>query len=409
MDSEKLTQKQAKSVRNHQKSMAKSQRKRQLGRARKTFRRSGSVKRVRARQKDWTGRAEQDWDEMEHESLKRIMPRDERDRRKLIDQVLTAPPQEVEPVTIAAASAEVEGKTALVTAVAGMSAKIEINGQERQATIRGLLTELDTGYINPVAVGDKAIVTEDGAGAWAIEGVLPRRTVLSRPDPFLAPRQQVIAANVDQLLIVSSWREPDLWPELIDRYLIAATLSDITPIICINKADLIEDTRDYEAATRTYLGMGYRTLATSALTGRGVSSLRNELAGRLTVVVGLSGTGKSSLMSAVQPGLDLRVGEVSQAHHQGRHTTTQATMYGLDGGGYVADTPGIREFGLAGLTLGELPLYFPEIDELAADCRFSNCTHLEEPNCAVGIAEKQGRVSASRLASYRSIFDELEV
>ena len=362
-----------------------------------------------ARQKGWTGRAEQDWDEMDHESLERVMPRDERDRRKQIDQVLTASSQEIEPATTAATMPAVEGKTALVTAVAGMSAKIELDGQERAATIRGLLTELDTGYINPVAVGDKAVVTDDGAGAWAIEAVLPRSAILTRPDPFLAPRQQVIAANVDQLLIVSSWREPDLWPELIDRYLIAATLSDIVPIICINKADLIDCIQEYESVTRIYRDMGYKTLVTSALTGAGISSLRSELTGRLTVVVGLSGTGKSSLMSTVQPGLDLRVGEISQAHHQGRHTTTQASMYRLDGGGYVADTPGIREFGLAGLTLGELPLFFPEIDELAADCRFSNCMHLEEPDCAVRVAEEEGRVSPSRVASYRAIFDELEV
>ena len=314
---------------------------------------------------------------MDHEALERVMPRDERDRRKMIDQVLTASPQEMEPAT--SFTPEVEGANALVTAVAGMSARIEIEGRERPATIRGLLTELDTGYINPVAVGDDVVVTEDGAGAWAIESVLPRNTILARPDPFLAPRQQVIAANVDQLLIVSSWREPDLWPELIDRYLIAATLSEIVPIICVNKADLIDDLGEYESATEIYREMGHKTLATSALTGAGISRLRSELNGRLTVVVGLSGTGKSSLMSEVQPGLNLRVGDVSQAHRQGRHTTTQASMYRLDGGGYVADTPGIREFGLAGLTLGELPLYFPEIDELAADCRFSNCTHLEEP------------------------------
>ena len=389
--------------------MARRPKKRQPGRGRKTFRRSGSVKRVRAREKDWTARSdERDWDEMEHESRERVMPRDERDRRKRIDQVLIESPQEVEPAAPIDA-AQVEGETALVTAVAGMSARIRIQGQERQATIRGLLTELDTGYINPVAVGDRAIVTEDGAGAWAIEGIQPRKTILARPDPFLAPRQQVVAANVDQLLIVSSWREPDLWSELIDRYLIAAALSEIVPIICVNKADLIERVSEYEAATRIYREMGYTTLAASALTGAGIADLRDELSGRLTVVVGLSGVGKSSLMSAVQPGLDLRIGQVSQAHHQGRHTTTQAEMYKLDGGGYVADTPGIREFGLAGLTLGELPMFFPEIDELAADCRFSNCAHLEEPGCAIRAAESGGRLSASRVASYRAIFDELEV
>lgn len=390
--------------------MVRKSKKRQQRRGRKTFRRSGSVKRVRARQKDWSGRSsEQEWDEMAHESLERVMPRDERDRRKAIDQVLTASPQEVEPPAPLEPILEVEGASALVTAVAGMSARIELDGVERPATIRGLLTELDTGYINPVAVGDRAIVTEDGAGAWAVESVLPRSTVLARPDPFLAPRQQVIAANVDQLLIVSSWREPDLWPELIDRYLIAASLSDISPIICTNKSDLMESRAEYEAVTQVYRDMGYRTLPTSALTGEGLAKLREELIGKLTVVVGLSGTGKSSLMSAVQPGLDLRVGDVSQAHRQGRHTTTQAAMYRLDGGGYVADTPGIREFGLAGLTLGELPLFFPEIDELAAECRFSNCAHLEEPKCAVRRAEEEGRVFPSRVASYRAIFDELEV
>ena len=390
--------------------MARSPRKKKTGRGRKTFRRSGSVKRVRARQNDWTERAaERDWDEMEYESLERIMPRDERDRRKAIDQVLTASPQDSEAVPATAANPSVEGKTALVTAVAGMSARIEIEGGERQATIRGLLTELDTGYINAVAIGDRVVVTEDGAGAWAIESVLPRKSIFARPDPFLAPRQQIVAANADQILIVSSWRDPDLWPELIDRYIIAATLSEISPIVCVNKIDLVDNSEEREAAVRIYRQMGYRILATSALTGEGISSLRCELVGNLTVVVGLSGAGKSSLMSAVQPGLNLRVGDISRAHRQGRHTTTQAAMYKLRGGGYVADTPGIREFGLAGLTLGELPMFFPEIDELASECRFSNCAHLEEPRCAIRLAEREGRVSTSRVASYKAIFDELEV
>ena len=390
--------------------MAGPRNRRQIRRSKKALRRSGSVKRSRARQKDWTARADQDWDELAPESLERVMPRDDLDRRKQIEQAvtdspltnLTAPVDDSE-------SASDTGKTALVTAVAGMSALVEVDGVEQPATIRGLLTEIDTGYINPVAVGDRVTVSEDGAGAWAIEEILPRRTVLARPDPFLAPRQQVVAANVDQILIVSSWREPDLWPELIDRYLIASGLSEIDPIICVNKADLIEDRSAYEEVVRVYVDMGYRLLLTSAITGLGVDELRDVLARRLSVVVGLSGTGKSSLMAAVQPGLDIRIGEVSDAHGTGKHTTTQSALYRLDVGGYVADTPGIREFGLAGLTLGELPLYYPEIDELASVCRFSDCSHLEEPECAVRSAEEDGSISPSRAASYRAIFDELEV
>ena len=390
--------------------MAGPRNRRQIRRSKKALRRSGSVKRSRARQKDWTARVDQDWDELASESLERVMPRDDLDRRKQIEQAVTDSPLTnlTAPVDDSETAPDT-GKTALVTSVTGMSARIEGDGIEHPATIRGLLTEIDTGYINPVAVGDRVTVSEDGAGAWAIEGILPRRTVLARPDPFLAPRQQVVAANVDQILIVSSWREPDLWPELIDRYLIAAGLSEIEPIICVNKADLIEDRSAYEAARRVYVDMGYRLLLTSAITGLGIDELRDVLARKLSVVVGLSGTGKSSLMAVVQPGLDIRIGEVSDAHRTGKHTTTQSALYRLDVGGYVADTPGIREFGLAGLTLGELPLYYPEIDELATECRFSDCSHLEEPVCAVRSAEEDGSISPSRVASYRAIFDELKV
>ena len=246
------------------------------------------------------------------------MPRDDLDRRKQIEQAVTDSP--LTGLT-APADAPDTGKTALVTSVTGMSARIENDGIEHPATIRGLLTEIDTGYINPVAIGDQVTVSEDGAGAWAIEGILPRRTVLARPDPFLAPRQQVVAANVDQILIVSSWREPDLWPELIDRYIIAAGLSEIDPVICVNKADLIEDWSAYEAAVRIYVDMGYRLLLTSAITGLGIDELRDILARKLSVVVGLSGTGKSSLMTAVQPGprhpdrRSQRRARSGQAHH----------------------------------------------------------------------------------------------
>ena len=390
--------------------MAGPRNRRQIRRTKKALRRSGSVKRSRARQKDWTAKVDQDWDELAPESLERVMPRDELDRRKQIEQAVTASPLTglTDPPEDSGAAVDT-GNTALVTAVAGMSARIERDGVEHSATIRGLLTEIDTGYINPVAVGDRVTVSEDGSGSWAIESVLPRRTTLARPDPFLAPRQQVVATNVDQILIVSSWREPDLWPELIDRYLIAAGLSEIEPIICINKADLIEDLSAYQAEMRIYVDMGYRLILTSVIAGLGIDDLRDALSHKLSVVVGLSGTGKSSLMSAVQPDLDIRIGDVSDAHGQGRHTTTQSVLYRLDAGGYVGDTPGIREFGLAGLTLGELSLYYPEIDELASECRFSNCSHIEEPECAVRSAEEDGSISPSRAASYRAVFDELQV
>ncbi len=390
--------------------MTSSRKRRQDRKSKRTFRRSGNVKRSRARQNDWTDSVEQDWDEIDYDPIERVMPRDERDRRKQIEQAVVVSPLMSDQTADATRSvAVVDVQTALVTEVAGMSAQIEVDGAEQPATVRGLLTEIDTGYINPVAVGDRAVVTEGAAGSWAIEDIQPRRTILARPDPFLAPRQQVIAANVDQLLIVSSWRSPDLWLELIDRYLIAAGLSEIEPIVCINKADLIDDRSELQAATAIYREMGHSVLITSATTGLGIDELRNTLAKKLTVVVGLSGTGKSSLMTAVQPGLDIRVGRISEAHRQGTHTTTRSKLYRLDVGGYVADTPGIREFGIAGLTLGELPLYFPEVDELAAECKFSNCSHLEEPECEVRTAEAEGRVSTSRVASYRAIFDELEV
>ena len=391
--------------------MPKSRRKKRAGgRGKTALRRSGSVKRARARRADWTASLADDWDAKEYDSVQRIMRRDERDRRRRIEEAAIESPQadggERAPVPPTPSGAT---RTALVTAAAGMSARIYMDGQERPATIRGLLTKIDAGYINPVAVGDRVEVSEDGAGAWAIEGVKPRKTVLARPDPFLAPRRQVIAANADSLLIVASWRSPDFWPELVDRYIIAASLSGIEPIVCVNKADLTDDPKACEDAVRVYRRMGRRTILTSAITGMGTSELRDALAGKLTVLAGLSGAGKSSLMAAVQPGLDIRVGAISEAHRQGRHTTTQSSLYRLDVGGWVADTPGAREFGISGLTLGELPMHFPEIYEAAADCRFSNCAHLEEPACAVQAAERRGDVSPSRAASYRAIFDELEV
>jgi ribosome biogenesis GTPase len=216
--------------------------------------------------------------------------------------------------------------------------------------------------------------------------------------------QQVIVANVDQLLIVSSWREPVIWLELIDRYLIAADRNQLPAVICVNKMDLAEDRQASEVMLRPYRELGYLVVLTSAHTGEGIEQLNVLLDNRLTVLAGLSGVGKSSLLAAAQPGLQLRTGVVSEHSGEGRHTTTQTTLIRLENGGAVVDTPGIREFGLSGLRRHELVQFFPEIAALAQNCRFTDCTHLNEPDCAVQAAEATGVIAASRYHSYQQIY-----
>ena len=385
---------------------AQSELSRKLQTANRQFRRSGKNKRVRSRRKDWADDAFRDSDELENVSLERIMPRDESARRRTVESAArtVGTPTGYQPGT---RSTPLGLQGVVVTAV-GMSARVEMADRVVECTVRGILTEIETGFTNAVAMGDRVVVSEDRVGGWVVEEVLPRHTSLTRPDPFLAPRQQVIAANVDQLLVVSSWRKPDIWLELIDRYLIASERAGISPLICVNKVDLVEDPAELELTLRPYDDLGHRVIRSSAKVGQGLDELREVLRDSTTLVVGMSGAGKSSLLSAIQPGLRLRTAQVSESSGQGRHTTSQARLLKLDIGGYVADTPGIREFGLSGLTRAELPEYFPEIAALAPGCRFSNCSHTAEPDCAVRAAEESGELSATRAHSYEVILAELE-
>ena len=356
------------------------------------------------RKKNWNREQHEDWNQHDHQRRERIMPVDERDRRRALEQsafrAAATPPSTESPVPVA-----VDGAGRVVSVSSGLCV-VDIDGTRLQCRLRSDLTAAETSFTNVVAAGDQVIVSGDGSGGGIIEQVLRRSSILARPDVFYGHRRQVIAANVDQLLIVSSWREPHFWPELVDRCVIAAQRSGLMPVVCVNKVDLAQDMQELDDAILLYEMLGHAVLKTSAVTGEGIDVLREILQGNTTALAGMSGTGKSTLISAVQPGLDLRVAEVGSTG-EGRHTTTQATMLGLDGGGFMVDTPGVREFGLAGLRRSQLAAFYPEIASLAPGCRFNNCAHLEEPGCSVTAGLESGVVPVTRHHSYRAIRETL--
>jgi ribosome biogenesis GTPase / thiamine phosphate phosphatase len=258
-----------------------------------------------------------------------------------------------------------------------------------------------------LAVGDEVHIEQDDASAqWAISEILPRRSQLARRAPGGAYGQRIVAANVDQVLIVFAAANPEPHPRMIDRFLIIAEANDIAARVVINKSDLVspESVRirfaDYESA-------GYPVHVTSTKTGRGLEQLRAVLEGRTTALSGPSGVGKSSLMNAMFHGLDLRVGEISQSVNKGRHTTVGALLHPLPGSGFVVDTPGLREIGMWGLTAEHLDGYFPEFRPFLGECRFADCTHVVEPGCAVREALANGTISATRYDTYTKLLQEL--
>src|SRR5258708_31972775 len=212
-----------------------------------------------------------------------------------------------------------KGLRGIVTEVGSNLCRVSINGQERLCTLRGALSAHDTAYTNVIAIGDDVIVSDDGSGGGVVEQVLPRRSALSRLDPFHKHLRQIIAANVEQFLIIAARREPHIWPELIDRYLITAQRNNLRPILCVNKIDLAEDRAVLQSTEQPYHDLGLQVLLASARTGEGIDDLRALLHDHSTVLAGLSGVGKSSLISTVQPGLNLRTHEVSEHSGHGQH------------------------------------------------------------------------------------------
>jgi ribosome biogenesis GTPase len=371
----------------------------------------------KARRKDWVAYSSDNLDDfydLDYPQSERIMPRGERERRRVVEAATLAALERGGNSRPQAPARKAPGQQGVVVQVSTSLCRVSLNGRSLLCAIRGTLSAEGSGYSNVVAVGDRVIVSVNGKQG-VVEHILPRQGILARANTYNAGHrvrdrhsQQLIAANVDHLLIVASWRAPTLWPELVDRYLIAAQRNELTATLCVNKIDLAESLAACRAELQPYLDLGYRVLFTSALTGQGVEELISLLRGRTTVLAGMSGTGKSSLLTAIQPNLQLKAKAVSEHSGEGRHTTTQVSMKELDMGGFVIDTPGIREFGLSGLQAADLARFYPEIAAAAANCRFGNCTHMHEPGCAVPAAVEQGSVSETRYHNYKCICNGLQ-
>ncbi len=288
-----------------------------------------------------------------------------------------------------------------VLAVQGLLSTVQdASGAIRKCATRRLLKTMSTNERHVVAAGDFVMFRPVGTDEGIIERVEARRTVLSRAT---RGRQHILVTNADQLLIVASAAEPYIKPNLIDRFLISAHKAGLRPLICINKIDLV-DPASLMPLVGTYSQMGYRVLLLSAATGFGVDRLRRELADVASVVAGQSGVGKSSLLNAVDPQLSLRTAAISAETQKGKHTTTTASLLPLSSGGYVFDTPGIRQFQLWDVIPGEVAAYFRDLRPYINRCRYPNCTHTHEVDCSVKNAVSDGWLDLRRYDSYCQLF-----
>lgn len=293
------------------------------------------------------------------------------------------------------------GSAYIVKTEDGTDVPCRIKGNFR---IKGIRTT------NPVATGDRVIVSKSADDADYITEILPRKNYIIRRASNLSKESHILASNLDLAALVVSLREPATPTTFIDRFLATAEAYSVPACLVINKCDMWdeEDREIAEALKILYTQIGYEVFFTSATTGQGIDSLLLFLKGKVTLFAGNSGVGKSSLINSLIPGADLKTGKISDIHHTGTHTTTFSEMLPLPEGGSLIDIPGVRGFGTIDFEPSEVSHYFPEIFRKSAECRYGNCKHTGEPGCAVVPAVENHDISQSRYASYLSILEELE-
>ena len=294
----------------------------------------------------------------------------------------------------------------LVMRATGSWYEVLHEGEVLRCRMRGKLRLRGVRSTNPVVVGDTVHCECGEDGEWVIVDIAPRHNYIIRRASNLSKESHIIASNIDRAMLVVTLVEPVTAVEFIDRFLVTCEAYKVPVTILLAKIDLLQESPEMvEQFHRIYEGAGYEVIDISATQGIGVERVKEMLAGKTTLLSGNSGVGKSTLIGAIDPTIDIRTGEISDSFHKGKHTTTFSTMYRV-ADGYIIDTPGVKGFGLIDIDDKELWHYFPEMISRAGECKFFNCTHTHEPHCAVIEAVKREEIAFSRYESYLKILDE---
>jgi ribosome biogenesis GTPase / thiamine phosphate phosphatase len=287
------------------------------------------------------------------------------------------------------------------------------DGTTVECRIKGLFRIKGIKTTNPIAVGDRVEFETDKEGHGMIHKIEERKNYIIRKSINLSKQSHILAANVDQAMLIATLAFPRTSAGFIDRFLLTAEAYKIPAILVFNKLDLFEDVPELMTSLNEFISIyekiGYKCYTVSATDKKGIEVLKELTKDKITLVAGHSGVGKSTLVNVMDPALDLKVGEISDAHFKGKHTTTFAEMHLLNYGGFIIDTPGIKELGLVDMEKEEITFYFPEMLAVKGQCKFNNCLHVNEPKCAVIAAVERGEIAVSRYNSYLGIVNGEEL